>query len=88
MNNINILKIFLPFVIWGCAPNVEENRIIQKINTLDMNVFSKTGDKIYSITSPDSKYDKIKLVLNLKRTTINIFAVSYTHLTLPTICSV
>ena len=74
MNNINILKIFLPIVILGCAPNtVEEKRVIQKINSLDMNVFSKTGDKIYSITSPDSKYDKIKLVFNLKRTTINVF---------------
>jgi len=74
MNNINILKFFLPFIILGCASNVvEENRVIQKINSLDMNVFSKTGDKIYSITSPDSKFDKIKLVFNLKRTTINIF---------------
>ena len=74
MNNINILKFFFPFIIFGCAPNVvEEKRVIQKINSLDMNVFSKTGDKIYSITSSDSKYDKIKLVFNLKRTTINIF---------------
>ena len=74
MNNINILIIFLPIVILGCSQNVvKENRVIQKINSLDMNVFSKTGDKIYSITSPDSKFDKIKLVFNLKRTTINIF---------------
>ena len=74
MNNINILKFFLPILILGCSHNVvEENRVIQKINSLDMNVFSKTGDKIYSITSPDSKFDKIKLVFNLKRTTINIF---------------
>ena len=74
MSNINILKIFLPIVILGCSNNVvEENRVIQKINSLDMNVFSKTGDKIYSIISPDSKFDKIKLVFNLKRTTINIF---------------
>ena len=74
MNKTNILKLLFPFVILGCAPNVlEEKRVIQKINSLDMNVFSKTGDKIYSITSSDSKYDKIKLVFNLKRTTINIF---------------
>ena len=74
MNNINILKIFLPIFILGCSQNVvEENRVIQKINSLNMNVFSKTGEKIYSITSPDSKFDKIKLVFNLKRTTINIF---------------
>ena len=69
MNNLNIYKFFLPFVILGCSSNfVEEKRVIQKINSLDMNVFSKTGEKIYSITSPDSKYDKIKLVFNLKRT--------------------
>ena len=74
MNNIKILKIFLPFLILGCASNVfEENKVIQKINSLDMNVFSKKGDKLYSITSPDSKFDKIKLVFNLKETTINIF---------------
>ena len=74
MNRVNIFKIFLPLVILGCSPNVvEENRVIQKINSLDMNVFSSTGDKIYSITSPDSKFDKIKLEFNLKRTTINIF---------------
>ena len=74
MNNLNIYKFFLPFVILGCSSNfVEEKRVIQKINSLDMNVFSKTGDKIYSITSSDSKYDKIKLVFNLKRTTINVF---------------
>jgi len=74
MNKINILKFFLPFVVLGCTSNVlEGNRVIQKINSLDMNVFSKTGEKIYSITSPDSKFDKIKLVFNLKKTTINIF---------------
>ena len=74
MNNINILKFLLPIFILGCSQNVvDENRVIQKINSLDMNVFSNTGDKIYSITSPDSKFDKIKLVFNLKRTTINIF---------------
>ncbi len=75
MNNINILLFFIPFFLLGCTSNVvEEKKVIQKINSLEMNVFSKTGGKIYSVTSPDSKYDKIKLVLNLKRTTINIFS--------------
>ena len=74
MNNIYILIIFLPIVILGCAPNViEENKVIQKIESLNMNIFSKKGDKIYSITSPNSKYDKVQLKFNLKRTTINIF---------------
>ena len=58
----------------GCAPNViEENIVIQKIDSLDMNIFSKKGDKIYSITSPDSTYNNIELKFKLKKPTINIF---------------
>ena len=74
MTNIYRLIIFLPFVILGCSPNViEENRVIQKINSLDMNIFSKEGEKIYSITSPDSSYNIVKLEFELKEPTINIF---------------
>ena len=51
----------------GCAPNViDENKVIQKIESLDMTIFSKSGDKIYSITSPNSSYDNIELKFNLK----------------------
>ena len=58
----------------GCAPNViEENKVIQKINSLDMNIFSNEGDKIYSITSPNSSYDNVELKFKLKKPTINIF---------------
>ena len=58
MTNIYRLIIFLPFFFLGCAPNViEENKVIQKIDSLDMNIFSKSGDKIYSITSPNSIYN-------------------------------
>ena len=58
----------------GCAPNViEENKIIQKIDSLDMNIFSKKGDKIYSITSPNSSYNIGELKFELKKPTINIF---------------
>ena len=74
MTNIYRLILFIPFLILGCASNlIEENKVIQKIENLDMNIFSKSGDKIYSITSPNSNYDKIKLRFNLKKTTINIF---------------
>jgi len=46
----------------GCSPNViDENKVIQKIDSLDMTIFSKSGDKIYSITSPNSSYDNIEL---------------------------
>ena len=74
MTNIYRLIIFLPLVILGCTPNViEEKKVIQKINSLDMNIFSKEGEKIYSITSPDSSYNIVKLEFELKEPTINIF---------------
>ena len=74
MNNIYRLIIFLPLFMLGCAPNViDENKVIQKIDSLDMNIFSRKGEKIYNITTPNSIYDKVKLELNLKKTTISIF---------------
>ena len=58
----------------GCSPNlIEENKVIQKIESLDMNIFSKKGDKIYSITSPNSSYNNIELRFELKKPLINIF---------------
>jgi len=58
----------------GCSPNViEENKVIQKIDSLDMNIFSKSGDKIYSISSPNSSYNINELKFELKNPTINIF---------------
>ena len=72
MRNIYRL-IFLPLFILGCAPNViDENEVIQKIDSLDMNIFYKSGVKIYSITSPNSSYDNIELKFELKKPIINI----------------
>jgi len=74
MTNINRLIIFLTFFLLGCAPNIiEENKVIQKIDSLDMNIFSNEGDKIYSITSPNSSYNNSELKFELKKPTINIF---------------
>jgi len=73
MSNIYRLITFLPLFILGCAPNVvDENKIIQKIESLDMTIFSKSGDKIYSITSPNSSYDNIESKFVLKKPIINI----------------
>ena len=67
------LIIFLTLFILGCAPRViDENKVIQKIDSLDMTIFSKSGDKIYSITSPNSSYDNIELKFELKKPIINI----------------
>ena len=74
MNNIYRLIILFPIFIFGCASNLnEENKILKKINGLNMNIFSNEGEKIYSITSPNSIYDKVKLLFNLEKTTISIF---------------
>ena len=57
----------------GCASNViNENEVKQKIDSLDMTIFSKSGDKIYSITSPNSSYDNIELKFELKKPIIYI----------------
>ena len=73
MSNIYRLIIFLPLFMLGCAPNViDENKVIQKIDNLDMTIFFKSGDKIYSITSPNSSYDNIELKFKLKKPIINI----------------
>ena len=74
MSNIYKLFIFLPIFILGCTPSViEENNEKQKINSLDMNIFSKNGEKIYSITSPNTSYNNIKLKFEIKKPIINIF---------------
>ena len=74
MSNIYRLIILLPFFLLGCSPNIiEEKKVIQKIDSLDMNIFSKRGDKIYSITSPNSSYNNTELKYELKKPTINIF---------------
>jgi LPS export ABC transporter protein LptC len=58
----------------GCASNViDENKVTQKIDSLYMNIFSKKGDKKYSIKSPNSSYDNIELKFELKKPIINIF---------------
>ena len=74
MANIYRFIIFIPFLLLGCTPNnIEENKSVQNIESLDMNIFSKKGDRIYSITSPDVSYNNVKLKFEFKKPTINIF---------------
>ena len=74
MSKIFNLIIFLPVFVFGCKSKViEENKFTQRINSLDMNIFSMKGEKIYSITSPYSSFDKIHLKFKSKNTNIKIF---------------
>ena len=75
MNKLyRLLVIFMPFFILGCTTNVfEENKITKEINNLNLNIFSKNGDKKYSIKSPYSTYNNIINKFQFQKTTINIF---------------
>ena len=73
MSSIYRLVIFFPLFMIGCGPNViDQNKIIQKIDSLDMTIFSEKGTKLYSITSQNSSYDNIELRFELKKPIINI----------------
>ena len=74
MSRIFNLIIFLSVFVIGCKSKViEENKFTQRINSLDMNIFSMKGEKIYSITSPYSSFDKNHFKFKSKNTNINIF---------------
>ena len=74
MNRIYRLISFLPIILLGCTPNLtEENKVNQKIESLNMNIYSKEGNKIYSISSPSSSYNKSQLKFELNKPIINIF---------------
>ena len=67
------LIIFLPLFMLGCTTNViDENKVIQKIDSLDMNIYSNNGDKIYSISSPNSSYNISELKFELEKPINNI----------------
>ena len=74
MNRWYKLFLILPIIIIGCKnKEIDEKYLSQSINSLNMNIFSKEGEKLISIKSPYSKYDKEKNSFDLKETTINLF---------------
>ena len=74
MNNIYKVLFLFPFFILGCKSNVvEESKFVQKIDNLNMNIYSNLGEKIFSINSPSSSFDKEENSFKLKKTTINLF---------------
>ena len=74
MNNFYKILFFIPYLIFGCKyQQIDKNIILQKINSLDMNIYSSQGEKIYTINSPESNYDRDSNTFNLKATTINLY---------------
>ena len=74
MNRLYKLLLVLPLIIIGCKnKEIDEKYLSQSINTLNMNIFSKEGEKLISIKSPYSNYDKESNTFDLQETTINLF---------------
>ena len=74
MNRWFKLFLILPLIIIGCKnKEIDEKYLRQSINSLNMNIFSKEGEKLISIKSPYSNYDKERNTFDLKETTINLF---------------
>ena len=74
MNKISSLIVLFSFILFGCKyKEINNNKLIQKIDNLNMNIYSNEGEKIYSITSPESTYDKDKNLFILKSTDISLF---------------
>ena len=74
MNRFYKLFFLLPIIITGCnSKDLDDKLISQSINSLDMNIYSIHGNKLLSIKSPYSNYDKIKNIFSLKKTTIKLF---------------
>ena len=74
MNKIYKIIILLTFLIIGCSHNkTDEIKVNKEINNLDLNIYTISGEKKYSINSPYSIYDNFKNKLKFQKTTINIF---------------
>ena len=74
MINLNKLIIIFPLIIIGCKTKpLEEINHLQTIDELNMNIYSKSGDIVSSIYSPNSSYNLKDNTFNLEETTINLF---------------
>ena len=66
--------ILVQYLILGCKYKpINEKIFLQRIDSLDMNIYSSKGEKIYTINSPESNYDRETNTFNLEATTINLY---------------
>ena len=73
---IKFLKLLfiITIIISGCKTSETNVKIIgQSIDSLNMNIFSIEGIKLFAIKSPNSIYNKKTNSFNLKKTTINLY---------------
>ena len=74
MNKLYISLILIPILTYGCRiRDIDDNIYTQSIDSFSMNLFSNKGNKIFTIKSPYSSYNKENNIFNLKDTTIYLF---------------
>ena len=74
MNKLYISLILIPILTYGCKiRDIDNNIYTQSIDSFSMNIFSSKGNKIFTIESPFSSYNKKNNIFNLKDTTIYLF---------------
>ena len=74
MNKFNKVLIVILILISGCkTKQFNEEKMSQRIDSFNMNIFSNQGNKIFTIKSPFSIYDKANNIIKLESTTIYSF---------------
>ena len=74
MNKLYISLILIPILTYGCRiKDIDNNIYTQSIDSFTMNIFSSKGNKIFTIKSPFSSYNKENNIFNSKDTTIYLF---------------
>ena len=74
MNRFYKLLFLIPIIIVGCKDSdISNKKFSQVFNKFDMNIYSTEGIKTLTIKSPNSNYDGVNNIFNLKETTIFLF---------------
>ena len=74
MNKFYKLLFLIPMFIVGCkGPDFSNKNFSQVFNKFDLTIYSTEGNKTLTIKSPNSNYDRLKNIFNLKETTIFLF---------------
>ena len=74
MNKFYKILFLIPMIIVGCkAPDLSNKNFSQVFNKFDLTIYSTEGNKMLTIKSPNSNYDGINNIFNLKETTIFLF---------------
>ena len=74
MNKLYKVLFLIPIIIIGCKnSDLSDKKFSQVFNKFDMNIYSTEGIKTLTIKSPNSNYDGVNNIFNLKETTIFLF---------------